>query len=65
VEDYTRAWTRVIARMPSGAEAELLHQPKSRPVLVTEALDVDGEGRPLSFNVTQFASDWVQIVIEP
>ncbi|WP_404379011.1 phosphonate metabolism transcriptional regulator PhnF [Caenispirillum salinarum] len=65
VEDYTRAWTRVIARMPAGAEADLLHQPKSRPVLVTEALDVDGQGRPVSFNVTRFASDWVQLVIGP
>lgn len=65
VEDYTRGWTRVIARMPTPSEADALRQPRNRPVLVTEALDVDGEGQPLSFVVTRFASDWVQLVIEP
>lgn len=65
IEDYTRAWTRVIARMPTQHEAETLRQPKSRPVLVTEALDVDANGEPLIFVITRFASDWVQLTIEP
>ncbi len=38
VFDYTRKSTRVTARMPSLDEAELLKQPKNRPVLVTEAV---------------------------
>lgn len=64
VEDYTRKWTRVLARMPSPGDADLLHQPRNRPILVTEALDVDHDGRPVNLGVTRFASDWVQLVIE-
>lgn len=64
VEDYTRKWTRVLARMPTATEADTLHQPRNRPVLVTEALDVDRDGRPVNLGITRFASDWVQLVIE-
>lgn len=65
VPDYQRKWTRVAARMPSGREAELLGQPRTRPILVTESLDVDPDGRPIEYGVTRFNSDWVQIVFEP
>ena len=64
VEDYTRKWTHVLARMPSTADAGVLKQPKNRPVLVTESLNVDPAGTPLEFSVTRWASDWVQIVFE-
>jgi len=65
VPDYHRKWTRVAVRMPSGREAELLGQPRTRPILVTESLDVDPDGRPVEYGVTRFNSDWVQIVFEP
>ncbi|WP_299435896.1 phosphonate metabolism transcriptional regulator PhnF [uncultured Rhodospira sp.] len=65
VPDYRRKWTRVAARMPSGREAELLGQPRTRPILVTEGVDVDPDGRPIEYGVTRFNSDWVQIVFEP
>lgn len=64
VGDYTRRSTRILARLPSGADADLLHQPRNRPVLVTEGLNVDAEGRPLELSVTRWSSDWVQIVVE-
>jgi GntR family phosphonate transport system transcriptional regulator len=62
--DYERKSTRVIARMPQTREAELLQQPRNRPVLVTEAVDSDTNGTPLSYGISRFASDWVQLVIE-
>lgn len=64
VRDYTRKTTRVIARLPSQADADHLRQPRNRPVLVTEGLDVDEQGRPVSFGASRWASDWVQIVFE-
>lgn len=64
VTDYTRRSTRVIARMPTPAVAELLHQPRNRPILVTEGVDVDRAGRPVGFGVSRWASDWVQLVFD-
>ncbi len=64
VSDYSRKRTRVIARIPSGEEARELRQPKNRPVLVTESVNVDRFGVPVEFGVCHFASDWVQILVE-
>jgi GntR family phosphonate transport system transcriptional regulator len=64
VEDYVRAVTRVTARLPTAEEARHLKQPVTRPVLQSEALDVDTAGKPLSVNYTRFASDRVQIVLD-
>jgi len=65
VEDYRRKWTRVSARIPSGREAEALQQPRTRPILVTESLNVDLDGSPIEHGVTLFNSDWVEVVFEP
>jgi len=65
VDDYRRKWTRISARIPSGREAEALQQPRTRPVLVTESLNVDPDGRPLEHGTTLFNSDWVEVVFEP
>ena len=62
--DYARASTRVTARMPTAEEAKRLKQPVTRPILLTEAVDVDGEGRPISVSMTRFASDRVQLVLD-
>ncbi|MFA7429546.1 MAG: phosphonate metabolism transcriptional regulator PhnF [Rhodospirillaceae bacterium] len=64
VADYVRKSTRVIARMPSTADADTLRQPRNRPVLVTEGLNVDNDGAPVEFGITRWASDWVQVVFE-
>ena len=65
VADYSRKRTKIIARMPTTEEARELRQPKSRPVLVTEGVNVDESGVPVEFGVCLFASDWVQILVEP
>jgi GntR family phosphonate transport system transcriptional regulator len=65
VADYSRKQTRIIARMPTGEEAGELSQPRNRPVLVTESVNVDPSGTPVEFGVCLFASDWVQILVEP
>ena len=65
VEDYTRRLSRVIARLPTAAEAEALRQPRAQPVLVTESVDVDAEGRPIRYGIARFAGERVQLVVEP
>ncbi|EGB15442.1 phosphonate C-P lyase system transcriptional regulator PhnF, GntR family [Pseudodesulfovibrio mercurii] len=64
VADYARRRTRIIARMPTAEEARELRQPRTRPVLVTESVNVDPSGVPVEFGVCLFASDWVQILVE-
>lgn len=65
VGDYRRLSTRIFTRLPTSAEAAALRQPMAQPVLVTEAIDVDQEGRPISFGETCFAGARVQITVEP
>lgn len=64
VADYERAWTRITARLPTPEEAHLLQQSRSRPVLVTEALNRDPRGNPVDFTLGTYAAGRVQILVE-
>ena len=64
VRDFERHSTRVTARLPSPEDARYLHQPKTRPVLVTEAINVTPDGEPVEYGLSRFASDRVQLVVE-
>lgn len=64
IEAYTRRSTRITARLPSAEEAATLKQPAQLPVLVTEAVDVDPAGMPLSFGTACFAAGRVQLTVE-
>ncbi|HYG44481.1 MAG TPA: phosphonate metabolism transcriptional regulator PhnF [Bordetella sp.] len=63
IADYTRKWSRITAAMPTPEVARLLGQPKTRPILNVEALNVDRDGAPLQYSVTRFVGDWVQLVV--
>ena len=73
VEDdagYARALTRSLERggheviaCPSAEEARLLRQPRSRPLIVSEALNVDGAGKPIEFGIARFAGERVRMVV--
>ncbi len=64
VPDYRRRVTRITARMPTAEEAEALQQSRSRPVLVAEAVNVDGAGKPVDATVTRYAAGRTQMVVE-
>jgi len=64
IPDYYRKVTRITARLPSAEDARYLHLPKTRPVLVTESISIDPDGRPLEYGLTRFASDRIQLVVE-
>ncbi len=64
VGDYTRRLTRVTARMPDSDDATHLQQPRNRPILVVESVNVDRAGQPIEYGYARFASDRVQIVFE-
>lgn len=62
--DYRRQSTRITARMPTPEEAALLEQSRTRPVLVTEALNVDAAGDPIEVSFACYAAGRMQIVVE-
>ena len=64
VPDYRRKVTRITARMPTPEEAALLEQSRARPVLVSEAQNVDPEGAPVEAAITRYAAGRTQLVVE-
>lgn len=65
VADYTRLETRTTARMPDDIEARILKQSPRLPILVTESINVDPDGRHIEYSTGRFASERVQIVFKP
>ncbi len=65
VADYLRQSTRVTARMPTPAEAELLETPRSRPLLCCENVNVDRAGTIVEFGIARYPTPRVQVVFEP
>jgi GntR family phosphonate transport system transcriptional regulator len=65
VSDYMRQVTRVSARLPTSEEADLLRTARTRPLLVTENINVDRDGVIIEFGVALYPTPRVQIVFEP
>jgi GntR family phosphonate transport system transcriptional regulator len=65
VTDYLRASNRITAQMPSDETARVLKQPKTRPLLCVESIDVDVDGVPIKYGETQFVGDRVQLLFDP
>ncbi|WP_287931968.1 UTRA domain-containing protein, partial [Achromobacter sp.] len=63
IGDYTRKWSRITATLPSPEVARILGQPKTRPILQVEALNVDQAGAPLQYSITRFVGDLVQLMV--
>jgi GntR family phosphonate transport system transcriptional regulator len=64
VTDYRRTSTVITSRMPTARESRMLRQPRSRPVLVTHAVNVDPRDWPIEYCETRFAAERVQLVVE-
>jgi GntR family transcriptional regulator, phosphonate transport system regulatory protein len=64
VPDYRRLVTRITSRMPTPEEAALLQQSRNRPLLVTEAVNVDPAGLPVEVGFGRYAAGRMQIVVE-
>jgi GntR family transcriptional regulator, phosphonate transport system regulatory protein len=64
VDDYVRQTTRILAKMPTTEEARLLEMPRNRPLIVTEGVNIDGQGRRVEYCLTKFVGDLVQVLVE-
>ncbi len=65
IDDYTRKETRITARLPNGNECRLLELPRSQPVLVTESVNVDADGRVIEYGWGRMAAERAQLVVQP
>jgi GntR family transcriptional regulator, phosphonate transport system regulatory protein len=62
--EYSRAWTRILARAPEPDEIHALDISPARPVLATEGLNLGPDGKPVDYGITAFAADRVQLVVD-
>jgi GntR family phosphonate transport system transcriptional regulator len=53
ITDYFRRDSTVSAIMPSARDCKLLSHPPSRPILLVEGVNVDGDGRPIEYSVSR------------
>jgi GntR family phosphonate transport system transcriptional regulator len=63
VEDFTRASTRVNAKLASATQALHLRVSEHAPILRTTAINVDPSGTPVEFGRTWFAGDLVTLTL--
>ncbi len=64
VRDYRRKSSRIVSRQPSAYEASRLEMRRNQTLLVTYKLEVDPDGRPVTYGESCFRGDRVNLVIE-
>lgn len=63
--DYTRAETRLTARLADGLQALALRIQPGAPILRSSAVNVDTAGLPVEYGQTWFAGDRVALTVAP
>ena len=63
VPDYTRASTRLNAKLASPTQALHLHLSPGAPILRTIAVNVDPDGQPIEYGRTWFAGDRITLTL--
>ena len=63
VADYTRAWTRLNAKLASATLALHLQCREGTPILRTISLNIDPDGAPIEYGRTWFSGDRVTLTL--
>ena len=63
IADYSRASTRISARHADVEETKLLGLAPGAILLVSEAIDVDSAGNPISYALSRFPADRMELVV--
>lgn len=61
--DYTRAETRLTAKLAKPVLALALQIPQGAPILRSTAVNIDAEGKPVEYGTTWFAGDRVTLTV--
>ena len=64
VADYTRASTRISARLATATQALHLRLREGAPLIYTTSINVDPSGQPVEFGRTWFAGDHVTLTLD-
>ncbi|MEM6667302.1 MAG: phosphonate metabolism transcriptional regulator PhnF [Pseudomonadota bacterium] len=64
ITDYTRAWTRIDAKIAPPALAGHLRLQAGAPILRTTSLNVDTDGQPIEYGRSWFAADRVTLTVD-
>ena len=64
VPDYVRVSTRITAAAATAPEAALLDLAPGAPLIVTEGVNADPEGRPVELGRTRFAAERVTLTLD-
>ncbi|MDR9485133.1 MULTISPECIES: phosphonate metabolism transcriptional regulator PhnF [Sediminimonas] len=65
LSDYTRAETRITAKVATATQALHLHLSEGAPILRTVAVNVDADGVPVEFGHTWFVGDKITLTVAP
>ena len=65
VADYTRALTRLTAKLANGVQAGHLQLAQGAPLLRSVTINVDVDGRPVEFGTSWFSGDRVTLTVVP
>ncbi len=65
VTDYTRASTRLTAKLATPVQALTLQVAEGAPILRAVAINVDAAGVPVEYGTTWFAGDRVTLTVTP
>ncbi|MDB5613941.1 MAG: phnF [Devosia sp.] len=63
INDYSRASTRISARHADVEETQLLGLAPGAILLVSEAVDVDSDGVPISYALSRFPAERMELVV--
>lgn len=63
IHGLSRIATAITCRMPTEEEATHLRQPRNEPVMVSEYVEQDDQGRRVRYAQTAFSSSRVQLVV--
>ncbi|MEM9008848.1 MAG: phosphonate metabolism transcriptional regulator PhnF [Cyanobacteria bacterium P01_F01_bin.86] len=62
--DHIRRQTRLSARVARPRDARLLRMPATRPILLSESINMDQQGAVIEYGVTRFRGDRMELVID-
>lgn len=62
--DHMRRSTRLSARLPQAKDARILRMPATKPILLSESINVNQSGQVVEYGVTQFRGDRMELFIE-
>ena len=62
--DHIRRSTRLSARLPQTKVARILRMPATKPILLSESINVDQSGQVIEYGVTKFRGDRMELFIE-